>query len=350
VRRFSTSWIPCQGPLGATVARIVALTVPESRRAPSCASGPREIMATLPTSLDKAFEAHVAPVREALAALLDAFDQLRDEWGSLPAADSPAMAELATGAQFKGSSTWGDPVHAAHNLGQLLLFALGDCASSLVRVLSPGATPVYAHVVLARASLELASRAWWLFEPAIGVRLRAARGMNERIFGLSQQSRLPLSDQDRARSSERLDELFADAARLRFQTVGRRPTSVRYLEEMRPGQTQLIKKLLSADGDSSLGAFIYGVLSAVAHGMTFGLTSSVKADPTNPAKPPGVTWGAVYTDSLDVVHVLTAVILGTRAAHGRQNELFGWASESWSAAAADAVQAVRRSLPDAKTT
>jgi hypothetical protein len=69
------------------------------------------------SNADEVFEAHVAPARGALAALLDASDQLRDEWGSLSAADSQAMAELAAGAEFKGSSTWGDPVHAAHNLG-----------------------------------------------------------------------------------------------------------------------------------------------------------------------------------------------------------------------------------------
>lgn len=179
-------------------------------------------------SVDEAFEAHIAPARKALAALLDASDQLRDEWGSLPAADSPAMAELAAGAQFRASSAWGDPVHDAHNLGQLLLFAMGDCSRALVRVLSDGSTPVYAHVVLARAALEHASRAWWLFEPAIGLRMRAARGMNERIFGLSKQRPLPLTEEDRARAVERLKGLFAEAMRLGFQVRPSPPKAPRF--------------------------------------------------------------------------------------------------------------------------
>jgi hypothetical protein len=294
------------------------------------------------SDVDEAFEARIGPVREALAALLDASDQLSNERGWLPAADSPAMAELADGAQFKGSSTWGDPIQAAHNWGQLLVVHTGDCARALVRELSQSAAPVYAQFVLARAVLEAAGRAWWLFEPGIGLRLRVARVINERIFGLHQQLRLPLPEEYLARARERLNELFAEAARLGFGTVGGPRADIGYLEETRPGQTELVTNLLSADGDSSLEAFVYGFFSAVAHGTTFGLTSSVEANAPSAPRTPGVTWGAVKTRSPDVVHVLAAVILGTREAQGRRNELFGWASESWEAAAREALQSVRQ--------
>jgi hypothetical protein len=298
------------------------------------------------SSVDEAFEAHVGPVREALAALFQASDELRDQWGSLPAPNSPAMAELADVAQFEANSPWGDPVQDAHNIGQLLLFAMGDCVEALVALLSPlRPTPVYAHVVLARAALEQASRAWWLFEPGIALRLRVARVMNERIFGIAQQDPLPISQQDRMTASQRLNDLLAAAEGLGFEIVTSRRPNVGYLEEMRPGQTQLVKALLGApDGDASLGALVYGLFSAVAHGTTFGLMSSVRAA-QNPAGAPGVQWGAVYTDSGDVIHVLAAVILGTREALGRRNDLFGWKSDSWSAGAAEALQAVKRSLP-----
>lgn len=303
------------------------------------------------SNVDEAFEAHVAPAREAFAALLDASDGLRDRWGSLAAAESQAMAELAAEAQVRGKSPWGDdPIQAAHNLGQLLLVATDDCGRALVRLLSGGASPVYAHIVLARASLELASRAWWLFEPAIGLRLRVARGMNERIFGLAQQRRLPLTEEDDARASERRKELFAEAARLGFQTVPAPPKAPRYLEEMRPGQTKLIEKLLSANGDASLGALVYGAFSAVAHGTTFGLTSSVKADAPNLPTTPGIRWGAVYTSSRDVVSVLAAVIFGTVEAYRRRNQLFGWSSQSWTETAARAMQAAKGSLRPGETT
>jgi hypothetical protein len=300
--------------------------------------------------VDELFEAHVAPTREALTALLDASDHLRDYWGYLPAPDSQAMAELAVQAHLKGNSPWDEePAQAAHNQGHLLLFGSGDCARALVRELSHRDTPVYAHVVLARAALEHASRAWWLFDPAIGLRRRVARGMNERIFGLYEQRRLSLTEEHDARASERLNGLFAEAARLGFQPVSDSSRARRYLEERRPGQTQLLKNVLSTDGDDSLGALVYGAFSAVAHGTTFGLMSSVEAAAPNVPRPPGMTWGAVGTSSRDVVSVLTAVIVGTMGAHRRRNEFFGWASQSWNETVVRAIEAVKGSFPPGTT-
>jgi hypothetical protein len=294
------------------------------------------------SNVEEAFEAHVGPVRDALSDLLRAADELRDNWGWFPAPDSPGMRELANAVEFQAASPWGDPVHAAHNLGQLLLFAAGDCVEALVAALSPErATPVYAHLVLARAALEQASRAWWLFEPGIGVRLRVARGMNDRLFGIAQQDdRLRVSEHDRTTAFQRREDLLAEAERLGFEIVVSRRIDVRYLEEVRPGQTQLVKELLGAP----LGALVYGLFSAVAHGTTFGLMQSVQRAPNAP-RPPGVEWGAVGTDSLDVVHVMAAVILATREALGRRNDLFGWNSDEWNSSAATALQALTGSLP-----
>ena len=168
--------------------------------------------------------------------------------------------------------------------------------------------------------------------------------------GLSQQSRLPLTEEDGARACERRDALFAEAERLDFQTVPAPPKAPRYLEEMRPGQTELIKNILSVGDDASLGAFVYGLFSAVAHGTTFGLTSSVTADAPNLPRTPGLTWGAVYTSSLSVVSAVTAVILGTAEAYRRRNKLFGWASQSWNETCLRAIQAAKRSFPSTETT
>lgn len=300
-----------------------------------------------PRTVDEAFEAHIAPVREALRALLEASDQLRETWGSLPATDSKGVAELAAEGEFQGTSPWGvDPVAAAHNSAQLLLFAMGDCMSALIRELSDrDTTPVYAHVVLARASLELASRAWWLLDPDIGVRTRIARGMNDRIFGLKQQIRLPLPDEQKEKASKRRSALLAEAERLGFQMVPRPPKAPQFIDEMRPGQTELIERLLSVEGDDSLGGFVYGLFSAVAHGTTFGMSSSVTTDAPNPPKTPGITWGAVYTGSLDVVIALSVVIVGSTEAYRSRNKLFGWASKSWNEVVLAAIDAMKRSLP-----
>ena len=45
--------------------------------------------------VDDDFERHVGPVRDALAELLEASEDLRLKWGSMPNAESRAMAELA---------------------------------------------------------------------------------------------------------------------------------------------------------------------------------------------------------------------------------------------------------------
>jgi hypothetical protein len=105
--------------------------------------------------VDAQFEAHIGPVRDALTRLLDASDELQRSLGSMPDANSRAMAELASEHQFKEAPPWGDdPVHSAHNLAQLLLHGASDCARGAVRLLSSDETPVFAHVVLARGALE----------------------------------------------------------------------------------------------------------------------------------------------------------------------------------------------------
>jgi hypothetical protein len=147
--------------------------------------------------------------------------------------------------------------------------------------------------------------------------------------------------------------LLLDARSVPGEVLGgvRGPSTRRYLEEMRPGQTKMIDKLFSSpDGGASLGALVYGAFSAVAHGTTFGLTTSVEANAPNARRTPGVTWGAVYTSSRDVVSVLTSVILATEAAYRRRNELLGWAPQSWNETAGRAIQAANDSLPARETT
>jgi hypothetical protein len=292
---------------------------------------------------DAAFEAHIAPAREALSRLLDVSDELRESGSSLPAADSQGMAEIAAGREFRGPSPWGDdPVEQAHNQAQLLLVSANDCSRALVRLLSSDTTPVYAHTVLGRASLELAGRAWWLVEAGIGVRLRIARIMNERLFGLSQENRLPLNADDLQRAQERREGLLAEAARLGFNTAG---PARQAIEEERPGQTEVMRKLFRVGEDEALGELIYGMFSAVAHGTTFGLADSVTRDAPDIPKMPGVTWGAVYTSSGQVLIVLTAVLVGIAEAYRRRNELFGWRSESWSRAFLNGLEVAKKSFP-----
>lgn len=291
----------------------------------------------------KRFEAHISPVRDALLDVLKTSEQLNERWGSLPDANSRAMVEIATEGDFVGKSPWGDePVRQAHNQGSLLLLAADDCARGTYRLLTGDDTPIYSHVVLARASIEQAGRAWWVLDPEIGVRARIARGANERIHGLTQQTLLPL-EPARRRAVERRAALFEEAGRLGFRKVGDRKRNP-YLDERRPSATSLTRQLLGDDEDQELGRVMYGFLSAVAHGTTHGLSQSITLDAPGGPRTPGVTWGAVYTGSRDVCTVLTALILALVRAHGARNKLFGWTSDDVNERYLGAVRQAKRSL------
>jgi hypothetical protein len=114
--------------------------------------------------------------------------------------------------------------------------------------------------------------------------------------------------------------------------------------EERPGQTELVRKLLEVGDAAARWARIWA-FSAVAHGTTFGFSSSVTLDAPNLPKTPRVTWGAIYTGSRDVVSVLTAVVLGIGEAYSPRNKLLGWSSDGWNQAWLHALRTARQSFP-----
>jgi hypothetical protein len=292
------------------------------------------------------FEAHVGPVRDALARLLTVSNELRESRGSMADADSQAMHELAEEAKYAGDKPWGDkPVESAHAQGQWLLYAAMDCASGAVRLLSTDDTPVYAHMLLARGALEQAGRAWTLLDPAISVRLRVARGMNERIFGLSEAGRLPIPDDEKRRARERRAALYDIGRQLGFQKVRKHKRVPATLDEERMGQTELVRALFRHGADPKLGGLLYGYFSAVAHGTSFGLSQSIKPVASDVPKLPGMTRGAIFTSSTGVVSVLTSMILGVGAAYRVRNEYLGWKSDEWNAAYLEGLRASKRAYP-----
>jgi len=290
------------------------------------------------------FEAHVSPVRDGLLRLIEVSEQLEEQWGSLPAADSRAMGEIASESKYAGGEPWGDePARQAHHLAGMLLVGSTDCTRSACRLLAEAPTPAYAHMVLARSALEHAGRAWWLLDARIGIRERIARGFNDRLNGLAQQDFLPIPPADKRRARERRKALFAEADRLGFRKVtGRRQLS--WIEEHRPTPTALVRKLLGDDQETGLGTTVYWLFSAVDHGTTSGLSQSIDADAPQLPQTPGVTWGAVYTSSAGVCSVLSAILLGLGRALQARNDLFGWPSEAWSQAHMLALRASRTSL------
>lgn len=294
--------------------------------------------------VSRRFEAHMAPLRDALEGLIDLAEAISERWGHMPSAESAAMAELAGEAEFDGPEPWGDQaVQATYNLAGLQLVGANDCARSAITLLRAERTPIYGHVVLTRSCLELAGRAWLLLEPAIGIRIRVARGMNERLFGLREQRRMPLDGDRLARSRERENALLEVGAGLGMETVRARGGD--FLAEERPGQTEVLRRVFDLPEDRGLGEAVYGMFSAVAHGTSFGLSHSVSLDSPEIPDRPGVTMGAVFTSSGQVVAVLCALALGWGQATDRRIKLFGWLTPEWAGAWLDLIRIAQRSMP-----
>ena len=293
---------------------------------------------------DARFEAHIGPVRDALARLLEVSEDLRVSRGSRADADSRAMADLAQEAEFAGGAPWGDqPVEMAQAHAQTLLYAAMDCATGAVRLLSTDDTPVYAHIVLARGALEQAGRAWTLVDPTITVRLRVARTMNERLFGMAEVERLPFPTAEKRRVRDRRAALLDIAQHeLDFRKVPAKRYTPPMLDEERMGQTAVVKELFAHGDDPRLGGLLYGYYSAVAHGTTFGLSESIKAGAPDVPELPGLTRGMMFTNSTAVVSVLTSMMLGVGAAFRARNQYLGWKSDEWDAAYLGGLRASRR--------
>lgn len=288
-----------------------------------------------------AFERHVGPVRQSLADLLDASAEPVRRWGYLPAAESQAMAQLAVEKDYVGQSPWGEePVEQAFNAAHLLMVGGEDSARMACRILGGEPTPMFAHMVLARSVLEHVGRAWWLLEPGISVRLRIARGVNERLNSLSQQESVLIGDGSRTEARERRRRIFDEADRLGFRSITTR-RQPRWLEERRPNSTALIRRLLSGGEDPQLGGLLYGYFSAVVHGTMFGFSQSIEVEAPGAPKIPGVTWGAVYTSSRNVCIVLGAMILALENAYRVRGTTLGWRSGELNGAMREALRATR---------
>jgi hypothetical protein len=291
---------------------------------------------------DAAFEAQIAPTRDALGGLIKASRSLAEERGRLPSAESYAIAERNEGDVIKAPPPWDKyPASAAQEVAGVILFAAEDNALAMVRVLESDPVSVFAHIVLARACLENASRAWWMLEPAIGVRRRIARRVNERLESLTELSRFPLSADFKQEAHEKAAALVAVSEDVGFGKLPSRRNHPPEIVERRPSKTELVKGLLADKRDTTIGDVVYRYSSAVTHGLMAGLGLSLASGWPRPPKGVGEAWAAIHTSSADVVNIMTAVVVGFGRASIRRNELFGWGSPAWDAAWAAALRPIR---------
>lgn len=278
------------------------------------------------------FRSYVQPLAETLNGLVEFVSGERERRQGLWAADSPMMREVNQQGAFAGE--WGQrPVENAYSGALLLVIAAEDLIGAMCRLALMDEATVFGYVVLARAALEHAARAFWLLEPGIEPKLRIARHQTQRIASFAELKRLPPDSIDRGLMKERLDEIYAEANRLGFRRISQKgkPTHV---EEPMPSATSLVRDLMRGPDGDPWGGTLYSIWSATAHGTLYSLQTSLDSmdEPDT---------HALRVSSDEVNLVLAGVITGYMALVQRYRPQLGWADDRWDKLRVGAAASVR---------
>lgn len=268
------------------------------------------------------FYVAIAPVRDALQALIESIPTEP----AIASADSPAMHEIALQAPYVGP--WGgEPAEHTQVLGIWKRTMAVDCSNAMIRDLKDDPAPMFAYKVLSRAVIENAASAAWLLEPKLALRVRIARGRNERIHSAQQILRLDwLPDDVREKQQRIIDTIKETAAGLDFAV-----TNNGWLLEDRPSFTRLIRWALGED----LGGTVANYYSAVAHGTQYGLASAV-ISVDSPAGSVGPRRAALGSSSSDVSLALGLAGMALITALENEKLLMGRDWPTWEASRAAA--------------
>lgn len=209
------------------------------------------------------------------------------------------------------------------------LFAAEDHLEALARLLEDQSF-AYAPASLARTALETSARAWWLLEPNIGARGRAARAMTERLGSLIKASRFPLPDV-RTHQRERIERLLQTAKSLEHEEVRSKRGKLLGIGVAVPAATGLIKMQLGA-----IGEIAYRDLSSIAHGVAHGLVRQLDAMPDPTGQHDAI---AIPVARLESVRAwISEAVLSFVLATDRQIGLDGWDAADWSALRHEALK------------
>lgn len=288
----------------------------------------------------------ISRYRESIERLTTSLAELTDSLpdpGTLPSAESVAMAELAQESKWavrEPGNAWGvDPVFQAHSVGIAQLHMAVDASegmSHLLYITDP--LTVFAPAALLRTVVEGAARSKLIFEPGIGTKTRIVRGMNERIANLYWTKKQGPPDA-RAVAQRLLTEIRESARSLGIQVLSRKQSDARFLEPGRPSMAAAIKHLYGdfSRPDSDLNRVINLYASGFVHAGLGAFTSLVdrSAPQTglNDLRPIGMT-GATANLLLSVAFVSISFAGQDLIAH------HGWDSPSWSEASKSGYKTV----------
>jgi hypothetical protein len=271
-----------------------------------------------------------------LREIVRSVDGLHESHQSVPLPGSSAANEI-TRDQPSLVQTWGtEPVRMTYLLADKLRRAARDYLRSLDRLLR-GEVRSFPSLAVARITVEICSRAWWLLEDGMTARERVARGMTDRLHSLWQRKKLPSAMQAVDPPDPKIAQISTSAAALNYRYIVS-PTGQPYLDTSRKSATELVQLMVAAMAKdrtgkvgSRLGGTYYRLTSAPVHGTVYGLNILL----TTPDRTAGATAAAWVGEPLLVTPSRLALPIAAFAADAylyiatKQAALYGWPETSW---------------------
>lgn len=287
-------------------------------------------MEEVPEDVAAAFAARIEPVRAALHSLINSVEARAERADSQPSPGSPAAADDEEDVRLVPPFS-SPPILDARHFGRLQLHAAGEYFSSTGLLLQLREPIVFSDKVLVRSGIEAAARAAWLLDPLIDGRTRAARGINERLYGLGEVKDFA-SGEELVKQQARRALILANAKKAGYltQTPKRDPWHVG--TEKRPSSTAVMGWLLNANEPNrsrmGLGTAMQKYLSLFVHSTPMGLMTQSERELARSRGQWDVDLPLV-SSSDDAGQLLGLAVLAYVAAAGRALTYFGWMDEAW---------------------
>jgi hypothetical protein len=276
---------------------------------------------------DRFFET-ISPYQQLISEVLTFSDSRQTPAPWRPAADSPAMAELAEEPVYVHP---GDraPVDGAFGKAALLLLAAEDHLDSLNGMFRPPAeVSVYTPAVILRATLETLGRAHWLLDPSIGVKRRVGRSTTETLHQWFFRRQLYRGTERSEYDAEfDRDGLLAWARSMKF-TVDKDRDKSPFVGEARPSSRKAIDRLFSGAAREELPGTIYRATSAVTHGSLHGILDRVEIEAGHGGAGFGNT-ARIETNTALVREALAVGLHGYVVVCVARRRHLGWVDPAW---------------------
>lgn len=275
------------------------------------------------------FREAMTPTIQVLRVLTRVVDELA---ARVPNVDSQALREIEAEPQLRTRSPWENPVTETHMFGAMALRAATDNARTFAEAFDAQQPPLYAHLSLAKATLEASVVAAWLNEPGIRYEDRVKRGMCERLYSAAEVAKLGISPVAEAA----LTQDVADARSFGWETIFDDKGKPSVDGTSRPSIPEGITKLLAQDGEGNPGPLLWSRLSAVNHAVWWGLEWAFDLSQAQPVHS-GHARVSIGTESAKVAIPAIAILRALRTSATNRFTLMGWNEDSdWLVASGEA--------------